>query len=195
MARLLLQAFIMFFVVFPGVAHAGTLTGKVTVQGSSNSSDVVVYLEGIRGDFSPPPAPPEMNHVNLRFQPQVLAVMRGATVPFPNSDPVFHSAFSVSTSNPFDLGIYSRGRKKSFRFENPGIVEIFCRIHAHMQAFVLVLENPYFTMTDKEGNYRIQNVPVGIYTVHVWKSRGVKANQKVRLPQVGATILDFILKP
>ena len=195
MKVLLSIGFIFLFFLMAEVALAGTLIGKVSIQGQSNSSNVVVYIEGIRGDFSPPKVPQEMNHVNLRFQPTVLAVLRGTTVPFPNSDPVFHSAFSVSPSNPFDLGIYRKGREKSARFKNPGIVKIFCRIHSHMHATILVLENPYFVMTDKEGNYRIQNVPAGTYTVHVWESPYAKAKQKVSILQRNATVLDFVLNP
>ena len=125
----------------------------------------------------------------------VLAVLRGTTVPFPNSDPVFHSAFSVSPSNPFDLGIYRKGREKSVDFKNPGIVEIFCRIHLHMHAMILVLDNPYFTMADREGNYRIHNIPEGTYTVHAWKSQKAKANQTARISKSHATVLDFALNP
>jgi plastocyanin len=188
-------AFVLVLFLWAEVAYSGNLTGKVTVQGESNSSDVVVYVEGVRGDFSLPPVSPEMNHVNLRFQPMVLAVLKGTTVLFPNSDPVFHSAFSVSASNPFDLGIYGKGREKSVRFENTGIVEIFCRIHSHMHSMILVLDNPYFTMTDREGEYRIRNIPEGTYTVYAWKNLNAMVNQTGRILKGNTTGLDFTLNP
>ena len=136
-----------FWFFFAGPAQAGTIVGKAKVQGKQDSQNIVVYVEGATGDFQPPSVRPELNHINLSFQPSVLAVVKGTIVDFPNSDPVFHSAFSISPSNPFDLGMYQKGREKFVQFKNPGIVEVFCHIHSHMHAYVLVLDNPFFAKT------------------------------------------------
>jgi plastocyanin len=175
--------------------NAGTLRGKVSLSERSGVPSVIVYVDGIQGEFQPDAVPPEMNHVNLRFDPSVLAVLKGTTVPFPNSDPVFHSAFSISPSNPFDLGIYAQGRQKSVRFVNPGVVEIYCRIHFHMRASILVLENPYHALTDQEGNYVINNIPEGDYSVRAWQSPSKYLTEKVSIRPGNSAVLDFLLKP
>ena len=101
---------LLWFVAIPeGIALSETITGKVVIEGQAKASNVVVYLEGVGGTFPAPMKRPEMNHLNLAFQPPALPVLKGITVNFPNSDPVFHSAFSTSPSNPFELGVYGEG--------------------------------------------------------------------------------------
>ena len=109
-----------------------------------------------------------MDQKNEQFVPHVLAITAGTWVDFPNDDRTYHSVFSLSKSNPFDLGRYAAGRTKSVRFFNSGIVRVFCDIHSHMSAFILVFSHRYFAVTDDEGRYRIDNVPPGTYTVTAW---------------------------
>jgi hypothetical protein len=89
-------------------------------------------------------------------------------VDFPNDDRTYHNVFSLSKLNNFDLGRYATGRTRSFRFNNPGIVRVFCDIHSHMSAFILVFAHRYFAVTDDDGRYRLENVPPGTYDVTVW---------------------------
>jgi len=173
------------------MVYAGTITGKVQVPGKKDLSNIIVYLENVKGTFQAPSKRPEMNHINLQFVPGNLAVIQGTTVDFPNSDPVFHSAFSISKTNPFDLGIYGQGREKFVAFQNPGLVEIFCHIHSHMHAFVLVLENPNFGITSQDGSYTIRDVPNGNYSVKAWASPSVNNAKAVNVS--GTTTVDFTL--
>ena len=100
-----------------------------------------------------------------RFVPHVLAITTGTTVDFPNGDVFYHNVFSLSKTARFDLGRYAVGSSKSVRFDRPGIVRVFCEIHSHMSAFVLVFAHHYFAVTDAEGRYHIDDVPPGTYTV------------------------------
>ena len=109
-----------------------------------------------------------MDQRNETFVPHVLAVMVGTVVDFPNSDKTFHNVFSLSQAKRFDLGRYAAGRSKSVRFDRPGVVRVFCDIHSHMNAFVLVFSHPFFDVTDADGRFRIDNVPAGTYTVVGW---------------------------
>ncbi|MFZ5876693.1 MAG: carboxypeptidase regulatory-like domain-containing protein [Nitrospirota bacterium] len=175
------------------VAEAGTVSGKARVAGKENAANIVVYLEGVNGAFTAPQKRPEMNHINLQFQPSVMAVLKGTTVDFPNSDSVFHSAFSISPSNPFDLGLYQKGREKFVVFKNPGVVELFCHIHSHMHGFILVLENPYFATTGPDGGFSIPNVPDGNYTVKAWASPTATMTKTVSLSGDKNVNMDFTL--
>ena len=141
---------------------------------------------------APPPGRATLDQRNQTFVPFVLAVTVGSTVDFPNSDPFYHNVFSLSKAKRFDLGRYPRGQSRSIRFDQPGIVRVFCEIHSHMSAFVLVFAHRYFATTDAEGRYRIDDVPSGAYTVAVWNDGEVRTTRAVRVPEEGGAVeLDF----
>jgi plastocyanin len=175
------------------VATAGTVGGKARVAGKESAANIVVYLEGVQGTFKLPEKRPEVNHINLQFEPPVSAVLKGTTLDFPNSDSVFHSAFSISPSNPFDLGLYQKGREKFVLFKNPGVVELFCHIHSHMHGFVLVLDNPYFSVTNAAGEFALANVPDGDYTIKAWANPTTVMTKTVSVAGNRTVNMDFTL--
>jgi plastocyanin len=134
-----------------------------------------------------------MNQTNETFVPHVLAIVAGTTVDFPNNDEIYHNVFSLSRARRFDLGRYAAGRSKSVRFDTPGIVRVFCDIHAHMSAYILVFAHRYFAVTDGQGGYRIDNVPPGAYTVVAW-NESTQDTRRVAVPDSGGDIeLNFVL--
>ncbi|HVR69815.1 MAG TPA: carboxypeptidase regulatory-like domain-containing protein [Vicinamibacteria bacterium] len=156
----------------------------------------VVYLEEApRGAFEEPPgARRTMDQRNEAFVPYVLPVLAGTTVDFPNSDSTYHNVFSFSKTKRFDLGRYARGRSKSVRFDRPGVVRVFCDIHSHMSAFILVFAHRYFATTDAEGRYRIDGVPPGSYTVVAWNDGQARQSRPVAMPAAGGVVeLDFVV--
>ena len=179
-----------------GIVSAATISGQVVMDAQEGASNVVVYLEGVKGTFQPPFKRPKMDHIKLAFQPPVLAILKGTLVNFPNSDPVFHSAFSLSPSNPFELGIYSTGPGKTVQFSNLGEVEVFCHIHSYMHAFILVRDNPYFTVTDSKGRYTLSDVPRGNYVIKAWHGfRQAKETKKITIDGTQKVTLNFDLHP
>jgi plastocyanin len=159
----------------------------------------VVYLETApRAAFDPSEEPrASMDQRNENFVPHVLAVVAGTTVDFPNDDATYHSVFSLSKPRPFDLGRYAAGRSKAVRFDQPGIVRVFCDIHSHMSAFILVFAHRYFTVTDDDGRYRLPNVPAGSYTLTVWNEtvRGDAPRRAVTIAQEGGDVdADFTVR-
>ena len=134
-----------------------------------------------------------MDQRNESFVPHVLAIVAGTTVDFPNSDPTYHNVFSLSKPRRFDLGRYAAGRSKSVRFDQPGIVRVFCDIHSHMSAFILVFSHRYFAVTDDDGRYRIDNVPPGTYPVVAWHEALPSDTRRVSVPETGDVDLNFVL--
>jgi plastocyanin len=164
--------------------------------GQTDRRRSVVYLETApRGAFETrDDVRPRMDQRNEAFVPHVLAIVAGTTVDFPNNDQTFHNVFSLSKTKPFDLGRYAAGRSKSVRFDQPGIVRVFCDIHAHMSAFILVFAHRFFDLTDDDGRYRIENVPPGTYSVAAWNESAPTEVRRVVVPEAGGDAeANFVL--
>ena len=156
----------------------------------------VVFLETApQGAFeaaSPPRA--VLDQRRETFVPYVLAVRVGTTVDFPNRDRTYHNVFSLSKTKRFDLGRYPRGESRSVRFDQPGVVRVFCEIHSHMSAFILVFAHRFFAITDADARYRIEGIPPGSYSLAVWHQGEVRQRRTVDVPETGGTVqLDIEL--
>jgi plastocyanin len=119
---------------------------------------------------------------NKAFSPRVLPVPAGSTVQFPNADPILHNVFSVSPGNAFDVGLYGPGEGRSYTFETPGIVRVFCNVHHAMMAYVVVLDTPYFASPDARGAFVLRDAPVGAGRLTVWQERSEAWTRDVVLP-------------
>jgi hypothetical protein len=106
-----------------------------------------------------------------KFTPHVLAVQKGSVVDFPNYDPIFHNAFSNYSGQIFDVGLYKPGSSRAVTFSRPGVVRVFCNIHANMSAVIVVVDTPYFATTDNNGQFRIDDVPPGEYRLEAFYER------------------------
>jgi plastocyanin len=175
----------------PNVADLGMHASHVP----TSRRQAVVYLDPApRAAFDVRDEPrARMDQRNERFVPHVLAIVAGTTVDFPNSDPTYHNVFSFSKTRRFDLGRYAAGRSKAVRFDQPGIVRVFCDIHSHMSAFILVFSHRYFAVTDEEGRYRIDNVPPGTYSVVAWHESLPSDMRRVSVADGGEVDLNFTL--
>lgn len=166
------------------LAHAAAVSGRVELRDSKDAlvrkkmdfSGVVVWLEPISGTLPEVAAAgltARMIQKDKTFTPHVLAVRTGTTVDFPNFDPIFHNAFSNYDGKIFDIGLYAPGSSRSVRFNRPGIVRVFCNIHAAMSAVIVVLNSPYFGTTGKDGSFEIPNVAAGEYRARVFHERAM----------------------
>jgi plastocyanin len=143
-------------IMLPQEALSGEIKGSIKAQGLRSPENIVVYLtKAPAADLDFSKAKFVMDQLNLEFRPHVLPILVGSTVRFPNNDQVDHNIFSMSRTKKFNLGSYSPGDSKAVLFDKPGIVELRCDVHAEMAAYVLVMKNPYFAVTDKKGNFQI----------------------------------------
>ena len=173
-------------------ASAGTISGKV----SGVTGESVVYVEAIAGKtFPAPAAKPVVDQKGLMFSPHIVAIEQGTTVEFLNSDKVAHNVFWISVGGNkklgHNLGTWPQGEKRPFKFDNPGAVPLFCNVHPEMSAYIVVAPTPYFATTDKSGEYKIENVPDGSYSVTAWHE-GAK-NQTKPVSVAGEGKADFTL--
>jgi plastocyanin len=154
----------------------------------------VVYLTAPGGGLERLVAPTRatMDQRDETFVPRVLAVTVGSTVDFPNSDPTYHNVFSLSRARSFDLGRYPAGRSKAVRFDRPGVVRVFCDIHSHMSASILVFAHPFYDVTSPEGTFHLEGVPPGTYVVNAWMENRPTQSQQVTIsPQGTESEVDF----
>ena len=161
---------------------------------SADRRRAVVYLETAPSSAFEEPRVKRarIDQRNETFVPHLLAITVGTTVDFPNNDITYHNVFSFSKAKPFDLGRYAAGRSKSVTFDQPGIVRVFCDIHSHMSAFVLVFSHRFFAVTDDRGNYVIDDVPPGTYVVSVWNEAMKGESRSVTVSREDVTA-DFVL--
>jgi plastocyanin len=174
------------------LANAGTISGKV----SGVSGESVVFMDVAAGKtFPAPTAHPLVDQKGLMFTPHITVVQVGTTVDFQNSDSVAHNVFWTSVGGnkklTHNLGTWPKGEKRSFKFDNPGAVPLLCNVHPEMAGYIIVSPTPYFATTDKSGEYKIENVPDGSYTVTAWHE-GAK-NQSKPVTVAGDTKTDFTL--
>ncbi len=145
--------------------------GRVGEVAPPDPPVAVVYLEG-QFPKSPTNSAPLTNEVlqlGMQFHPALLPIQIGTTVTFPNGDDFYHNVFSYSKAKRFDLGRYRKNdRPPGEVFDKPGVVKLYCEIHQHMRGVILVLDTPYFTRTQTNGVYRLQDLPAGQYWLKAW---------------------------
>jgi plastocyanin len=160
-------------------ATAGTLTGTVKLKGDAQPA--IVFVEAAPGTFTAPTAHAHVDQKGMVFTPYLLPVLVGTTVDFANSDAVNHNVFSPDNEG-YNLGTWAKGETKSYTFKKAGIYTQLCSIHPEMEAFVVVLANPYFAVTDKDGQFKIADLPDGHYTLKVFAKKLKKADKDKKFP-------------
>ena len=170
-------------------ARPSEVSGRVTMLDKENQpgddvGQAVIWLGGAPAQ-SRPPVRTDIGTSDKAFSPRVLVVPAGSTVSFSNYDPFNHNVFSLSEENPFDLGLYGRGEARSVRFDRPGLVRVYCNVHAQMSALVLVRDTPWYTQPSSDGSFTLGSVPAGSYTLHAWHERALEVTQPLTVPAEG----------
>jgi plastocyanin len=185
-----------------GALAAATVTGQVELTNSHNPaarhhdySGVVLWLEPAGGAFpkSLPLRRAEMKQRDKSFVPHVLAIPVGATVEFPNLDPIFHNAFSNFDGTRFDVGLYAPGTSQIVVFRTAGVVHVFCNIHPTMSAIIAVVPTAWYEVTGPTGRYAIGGVPPGDYQLRIFHERALRENlsfleHRITVPEEGLAL-------
>ena len=174
------------------------IQGQVTAQGLKSAGSIAVYIDAIPGkDFKPPEKHAVVDQNKMTFVPHVIAVLKGTTVDFLNSDPVGHNVYWPSISGnkklAHNLGTWPKGEKKSFQFNDLGVASLLCNVHPEMSGYIVVSPTPYFAVTDKSGNYEIKDVPAGKYTLKTWSEDGKVTTQAIEVGS-GTATADLTVK-
>jgi len=188
---------VLLILLFSADSLQAQIAGVVNADASKAKykANTLVYIEKANGPFTLSSKNPTMDQKGLVFHPRVLPVVAGTTVEFLNNDNVMHNVFSPDKcANSFNLGSWGQGESRKYKFEKVGCQSvILCNVHPEMEAFVVVLQNPYFSITDKDGNFKINNVPPGNYVLKVWNEKLKSAAKDIIVPASGKLNLNFDL--
>jgi len=164
----------------------------VALAPESELRHVVVYVKDAP-KTAVQPMRAEIRQRNENFVPRVVAVTVGSVVEFPNDDPIYHNVFSLSRAKTFDLGRFPKGKSRGERFDKPGVVKVFCQIHSHMSATVMVFDHPWFAIPDEQGNFDLSGVPPGMHQVTAWHERLGETTLPLRVEPGRPATIDFVL--
>lgn len=188
-----------FFVALLGVplaSSAATITGTVTWKGPQDHRDVVVYLEGVKGAFPPSEEPHGMDQRGKVFIPHVLPLLKGEKVQFINSDLLLHNVHVYfGRESLFNLAMIKGSNPRVKTFDRVGEHVVLCDVHPEMEAWIIVLENPYFAVTDENGNFKIENVPEGTYTLKTWHKKLKSQSKEVTVGGTEVLEVHLTLSP
>jgi plastocyanin len=135
-------------------------------------SNVFVYIKsGFDGKvYGPPATPVVLDQKGCRYVPHVIGAMVGQAVEFRNSDPTMHNVHIVPPADPnaagFDISQPSMGGMQQHVFRAPGLmIPVRCNNHPWMEAFLNVVDNPFFAVSEADGKFEIKGLPPGTYTL------------------------------
>jgi plastocyanin len=167
-------------------ACAGSLEATISAPDGKRVEDSAVVIEPVSGVVPKRHRTAAVEQRDREFVPYVTIVQTGTMVEFPNRDPLKHHVYSFSPAKLFEIKLYAGKPMQPVLFDRPGEVAVGCNIHDWMEAYILVVNSPYFAKTGKNGKAIIRDVPAGTYRLRVWHPR-----QKVEAPlrdiEVGGT--------
>ena len=173
--------------------HENKASEELVVNGESKGiKNVVVSLVDIAAGKKIEATTVALDQKECLFTPHVLAITVGSNVDLLNSDNVMHNLHSWSIKNPaFNEGV-SGGGKMTKKFDLAEIAKITCDVHKWMSAFVVVKSNPYFAVTDENGQFKIENVPAGTYKIEAWQEKLGKKTSDVTVKSKEDAVVDFV---
>ena len=182
-------------------AAAGRIEGRITLEskGRKNVGDPTQAIVFFRPEAPLETTIPATNSATITMQgkmfaPNVLSVNVGTEVTFPNADRIIHNAFSTTRQNEFDLGFYSQGESRTWKFDNPGLVKVFCNVHQGMVGHIMVMDTPYHVQPDENGRFVLDGVQPGVGKLFVWHPRGRTYSQNIDVLQNESSHVEASVK-
>lgn len=156
-------------------------------------ANVVVYIKSGFGDraFAFPTKPVTIDQRGCLYKPRIAAVMVGQPLQFHNSDPEAHNVHGrPDVVRSWNFLMSRPNSTRTLYFDKPEIgIRVGCDVHPWMNAYVSVIDNPYFGITGEDGTVTLKNVPPGEYTIATWHETLGTKSQQVSLAPRGTTDL------
>ena len=176
-----------------GAYPSRRVTRPPTPTRASEIANVVVFVKDAPRDGTLTSMRTQMRQQDEGFVPRLVAITRGSTVEFPNSDPFFHNVFSLSRGATFDLGRFPRGESRSRAFTRPGLVKVYCHLHSQMSAAIMVFDHSHFTIPEGDGHFSLADVPAGEYRLSAWHERVGESSKSIVVTAGRTVTIEFTL--
>ena len=171
-----------------------TLEGFVVDRDSKGLANAVVRLEGVAAGKAFTDAKHTIDQLECRYEPHVKVVRPGEQILITNNDPVLHNVHAYRGDDTvFNMAQPFQGQQTPQSIAEEGLVRVACDVHDWMEAWVLVLNNPYVAVTDSGGGFEIGDVPPGTYTVTLWQERLGQVSRQITVEAGGETTTDFVV--
>ena len=171
---------------------------SVLVGDAGALQNVFVYVKDGLGDlrFPVPSAPVVLDQKGCHYVPHVLGVQTGQSVEIVNSDPTLHNVHALAKANQeFNQGQPLPGMKFTRQFSTREVMVPFkCDVHSWMNAWVGVLDHPYFAVTAADGSFSLKGLPAGTYTVEAWHETLGTQTQSVTIGEKESKDIVFTFK-
>ncbi len=181
--------------------HTTVPTTHFYVVGAKGElADVVVSLQGIGGKSTGASAPPVvLDQKGCEYTPSIFAVQTGQKIIVRNSDPVLHNVHDVpgagSENKENNQAQLPNGPDLTFTFSHPeNFLKFKCDVHQWMFSWVSIFDHPYFTVTGKDGTFKIANVPAGKYTLQAAHRKAGMLTKGIEVKEGEPTRADFTLE-
>jgi plastocyanin len=160
--------------------------------------NVFVYVKDGLGNyvFDTPTEPAKIDQKDCRYHPHVFGIRVGQPLEIMNSDPTLHNIHALPKGNAeFNNGQPIQGMKMTHTFDKPEVMVPFkCDVHGWMNAYVGVVNHPYFAVTDKDGKFELKSLPPGTYTIEAWHEKFGAQTASVTLGAKETKDVTFIFK-
>jgi plastocyanin len=159
----------------------GAMPAAAASYSATAAHPSVVWITQSGGETPAPVVGAEIRQTGKTFVPELLVVPVGTSVRFPNDDEFYHSVYSESPSNPFDIGLYDTGPGKSVVFDQPGVVDVRCHVHGSMHATLIVVDGPYAITSTPNQRYTITGLTPGPHVLHTWNGTDAVETATIRI--------------
>ena len=169
----------------------------VVVNSNGTLKNVFVHVkEGTKGPFPAPTAPVTLDQAGCWYKPHVFGIQTDQPFEIVNSDPTLHNINAKPTNNPpFNVAQPTKGMKTTKKFAKPEMgVRFKCNVHPWMHAYINVVENPFFSVSDEGGIFTISGLPAGTYVIEAWHERYGAQTQTVSVGDGETKSVEFTFK-
>jgi len=164
------------------------------IVSSGDVENAVVFITDIKKGKTVAPIEIKLDQRNCEYIPHVLAFPAGSTLEVLNSDGILHNIHSFSKQNsPFNYAQPKFKKVLSVKIDKPEIINIKCDVHDWMNGWLFSADNPYYSVTDAHGSFKLTDVPPGTYTIKVWHETLGTLTREVTVKPKEATKITFDL--
>jgi hypothetical protein len=170
-------------------------TRHYVVSGDKGLANVFVYLKEGAKPTPPKGESPLLDQIGCLYEPYVLGVVAGQKLKIKNSDNFLHNVHATPKINKEFNFAQPVPMVSEKAFDKPEVlVRMKCDVHEWMFAYIGVVDHPYFAVTDKDGSFKIADVPAGDYTVEAYHLKAGAKTQKLTLGATDKKTADFELE-